>query len=153
MGASFIQFKNHIWGPFLRDMVIVIPKFKDSGFLFAFRVLKILHGSCHSGFYRFWLFPFWVLQIPAFLIPDFKSFQVSAFPVPFPDYPVYSIIIKAFQVPREFRPMHAFNSSSQCNLVPRVVANDSKAFAILVPRALLTRGATRGSGQIHNRIP
>jgi hypothetical protein len=24
---------------------------------------------------------------------------------------------------------------------------------ILVPRALLTRGATRGSGQIHNRIP
>jgi hypothetical protein len=25
--------------------------------------------------------------------------------------------------------------------------------SILVPRALLTRGATRGSGQIHNRIP
>jgi hypothetical protein len=25
--------------------------------------------------------------------------------------------------------------------------------AILVPRALLTRGATRGSGQIQNRIP
>jgi hypothetical protein len=24
---------------------------------------------------------------------------------------------------------------------------------ILVPRAVLTRGATRGSGQIHNRIP
>ena len=27
------------------------------------------------------------------------------------------------------------------------------SLVILVPRALLTRGATRGSGQIHNRIP
>ena len=30
---------------------------------------------------------------------------------------------------------------------------DIQSRIILVPRALITRGATRGSGQIHNRIP
>ena len=42
-----------------------------------------------------------------------------------------------------------------CILVPRAlfVPVWFRFGFILVPRALLTRGATRGSGQIHNRIP
>jgi hypothetical protein len=47
------------------------------------------------------------------------------------------------------------NWGTKLDASPRIYALEScfNVEHILVPRALLTRGATRGSGQIHNRIP
>ena len=44
-------------------------------------------------------------------------------------------------------------STPDNNTTSVFAAERSEAAHILVPRALLTRGATRGSGQIQNRIP
>jgi hypothetical protein len=50
-------------------------------------------------------------------------------------------VLRPILVPRASNNREALGTSSRM------------ASTILVPRALLTRGATRGSGQIHNRIP
>ena len=48
---------------------------------------------------------------------------------------------------------HSPDPSKQYAILRKIRGSRDQAIPILVPRALLTRGATRGSGQIHNRIP